>query len=300
MTSQTESPIIVLTTDFGASSPAVGVMKGVILTINPRANIVDLTHRIDPQNVLQGARTLGGSHRYFPKQSIHVAVVDPGVGTNRQALLLTTPQGRFVAPDNGLLSIVIRDYLPDPPASSGPIAIPPGCSARALTQPRFWLHPVSNTFHGRDIFSPVAAHLSLGVPEQEVGPLVEQMIYLAAPQPSMASFEHGSEIRGEVVHADHFGNLVTNITAQDLGEARSVTVEIKGREIPRLSKTFHDASPDAGGMLVALISSSGYLEIAVPDGSAAQYLGAESGETVTVRTNSAADSSNPSASIPDG
>ena len=136
-----DSPLIVLTTDFGAAGPAVGVMKGVILSINPRAKIVDLTHQIAPQDVLQGAFILGGSHRFFPQQAIHVAVVDPGVGTSRQALLLTTPHGRFLAPDNGLLSNVIRDYLPQPPSASGAVPIPQGCSARVLTQPQYWLDP---------------------------------------------------------------------------------------------------------------------------------------------------------------
>jgi S-adenosylmethionine hydrolase len=276
-------PIIVLTTDFGAGSPAVGVMKGVILTINPRATVIDLTHRIDPQNVLQGARILGGSHRYFPQQAIHVAVVDPGVGTGRKALLLNTPHGRFVGPDNGLLSGIIRDYLPQLPTASGPVTVPKTCSARALTQPRFWLDPVSNTFHGRDVFSPVAAHLSLGVSDQEMGPLLERMEYLAAPQPSINTTGQGTEIRGEVVHTDHFGNLVTNISADDLRQPGIITVEIKGRNISGLSKTFHDDNLDADGMLVALISSSGYLEIAVRDGSAAKYLGAGVGDPVTAR-----------------
>lgn len=281
-----DSPIIVLTTDFGAGSPAAGVMKGVILTINPGAKIVDLTHQIDPQNVLQGARILGGSHRFFPQQAIHVAVVDPGVGTSRQALLLITPHGRFVAPDNGLLSDVIRDYLPELPTASGPVPVPQGCSARALTQSQFWLDPVSNTFHGRDIFSPVAAHLSLGVDEHEMGPLVERMEFLAGPQPSIKSSGQGSEIRGEVVYTDHFGNLVTNITAEDLRQPGGVTVEIKGHSIPGLSKTFHGDRPAADGVLVALISSSGYLEIAVRDGSAAHYLAAGVGDTVIVHADS--------------
>lgn len=279
-----DSPIIVLTTDFGASSPAVGVMKGVILTINPRAKIVDLTHQIAPQNILQGARILGGAHRFFPQRAIHVAVVDPGVGTSRLALLLNTPHGRFVAPDNGLLSNVIERYLPQPPTASGAVSVPHECSARALTKSRFWLDPVSNTFHGRDVFSPVAAHLSMGVAEHEMGPSLEHMEYLAAPRPSIEASGQGSQITGEVVHTDHFGNLVTNITTEDLGQSGGVTVEIKGSTIPGLSKTFHDDGPDPEGMLVALISSSGYLEIAVRDGSAALYLGAAVGDRVTART----------------
>ncbi|PKB63857.1 MAG: hypothetical protein BZY80_05145 [SAR202 cluster bacterium Io17-Chloro-G2] len=274
-----ESPIIVLTTDFGAGSPAVGVMKGVILTINPQANIVDLTHQVDPQKVLQGARILGGSHRFFPQRSIHIAVVDPGVGTSRLGLLLTTPHGRFVGPDNGLFSNVIRGYMPHSPDADGPVPIPEGCSARILDQPRYWLDPVSNTFHGRDVFSPVAAHLSLGVPDAELGPPAEQMDFLTTPQPSIQN----GEIHGEVISADHFGNLVTNITAASLSSTAVLAVGIKGRRIPGLSKTFHDHGPAVDGVLVALISSSGYLEIAVRDGSAAQYLEAGVGEAVIVQ-----------------
>jgi len=287
-----DSTPIVLTTDFGASSPAVGVMKGVILTINPQANIFDLTHQVSPQNVLQGARILGGSHGYFPRTAIHVAVVDPGVGTSRQALLLTTPHGRFVGPDNGLFSGVILGYLSESPFGDGSVTIPSGCSAHALTQAKYWLDPVSNTFHGRDIFSPVAAHLSLGIPDSDVGPLVDKIQFLASPQPSIESSSQGNTIRGEVVQADHFGNLITNITARDLAQAATVTVQIKGREIPGLSQTFHGEAPTVDGELVALISSSGYLEIAVTDGSAAQYLGSGPGETVNIHTTHAPESYN--------
>ena len=284
---------IVLTTDFGASSPAVGVMKGVILTINPQANIFDLTHQVSPQNVLQGARILGGSHGYFPRSAIHVAVVDPGVGTSRQALLLTTPHGRFIGPDNGLFSGVILRYLSKSPSADGSVAIPSGCSARALTQAQYWLDPVSNTFHGRDIFSPVAAHLSLGMPDTNVGPVVDKIQFLASPQPSIKSSCQGNTIRGEVVQADHFGNLITNITARDLAQAATVTVQIKGREIPGLSKTFRGEAPTVDGELVALISSSGYLEIAVTDGSAAHYLDSGPGEAVNIHTTHAPDSHSP-------
>ena len=284
---------IVLTTDFGASSPAVGVMKGVILTINSQANILDLTHQVSPQNVLQGARILGGSHGYFPRSAIHVAVVDPGVGTSRQALLLTTPHGRFVGPDNGLFSGVILGYLSESPSGDGSVEIPSGCSAHALTQAKYWLDPVSNTFHGRDIFSPVAAHLSLGIPDSDVGPVVDKIRFLASPQPSIEYSSQGNTIRGEVVQSDHFGNLITNITARDLAQAATVTVQIKGREIPGLSKTFHGAAPTVDGELVALISSSGYLEIAVTDGSAANYLDSGPGEAVNIHTSHAPDSHSP-------
>ena len=284
MTSAMPPPLIVLTTDFGADSPAVGVMKGVILNINPAAMVVDFTHSVGPQNVLQGAFVLGNGHRFFPDHAIHVAVVDPGVGTSRHGLLLTTPHGRFVAPDNGLLSNVIRDYMPHPPEESGRVSIPPDCSARILNQPEYWLHPVSNTFHGRDVFSPVAAHLSLGAPDENMGPLAQQMEYLASPQPSVRKTGEGQVIQGEVTHIDHFGNLMTNITASILATGTVGEVRIKDRHISSLSKTFHDDGPAPEGSLVALISSSGYLEIAIRDGNAAEYLSAAVGVTVTVYT----------------
>ena len=171
--SNTGSSPIVLTTDFGVSDAFVGVMKGVILRINPGATIIDLTHDIGPQDLRQGAFVLGANHSYFPQGTIHVAVVDPGVGTSRKAMVLRTPLATFVAPDNGLLSEVVRPYL----ESGGPrnattstVQLPPGLRAWELQNPDYRLNPVSNTFHGRDIFAPAAAHLSLGVSPSEMGP----------------------------------------------------------------------------------------------------------------------------------
>ncbi len=269
---------IVLTTDFGLADPFVGVMKGVVLGINPLARLIDLTHQIQPQSIPQAAFVLGASHRFFPAGAIHVVVVDPGVGTQRRALLLVTPTAQFLAPDNGVLSHIIADYLEHPPQEPGLVPLPPEVAAYQLTNHEYWLQPVSNTFHGRDIFAPVAAHLSLGVPPEDLGQPVANMVWLPSPRPE----QQGDTILGQVVYADHFGNLVTNVPALELQKAGSVQVEIKGRRISRLSRSFHDPQVPAEGGLVALVGSHGYLEIAVPDDNASLILGVDTGEPVYV------------------
>jgi hypothetical protein len=271
-------PPIVFTTDFGLVDPYVGIIKGVVLGINPGAALIDLTHQVSPQNVRQAAFVLGYSAGFFPPGSVHVVVVDPQVGTPRRALLLVTPRARFVAPDNGVLSYVVRDYLVSPPQQAGRVRIPQGLAAYSLTNPEYWLHPLSHTFHGRDIFAPVAAHLSLGISPESLGEQVDDMGWFPAPQPEIAA----NTIRGEVVYVDHFGNLVTNIPAKALAGGSTVQVKIKGRLIPGLSRTFHDPSHQPAGGLLALIGSHSHLEIAVRDGSAARSLGSDVGEGVEV------------------
>jgi len=305
------SPIIVLTTDFGTTDAYAGVMKGVILHINPAAGIVDLTHQIQPQNIHQAAFILGTSHRFFPAGAIHIVVVDPGVGTERRALLLLTPMAWFLAPDNGVLSAAIQPFgqwtSQKSPLTqrgkegisslgeSGRVPVPSGCSAYELTNREYWLHPVSETFHGRDIFAPVAAHLSLGIRPESVGTPVSDLVGLSMPEPT----RQGSAIRGQVIYVDHFGNLVTNIPAEQLagaapkrrGAPGQIQVEIKGQLIRRLSRTYHEVGQQArgqggrtGSSLLALIGSHGYLEIAVRDGNVALELGVSVGEPVYVVT----------------
>lgn len=282
-------PLLVFTTDFGLADAYAGVMKGVALTINPDLRLIDLTHQVQPQNIAQGSFLLGINHRYFPEDTVHVAVVDPGVGTDRRPVLLSTPQGRFAAPDNGLLSGVISVYLDSLPTVAGPVTLPPGLSAIHLTNPEYWRHPVSETFHGRDIFTPVAAHLTLGVPPEEMGETIGDLLYLPMPQP----VEQRGKITGQVIYQDVFGNLVTNIPAKDLpaggliGEV--IEVRIKNRSIIGLRRTFNDesgASETGAGEsgLIALAGSHGYLEVAVPNGSAAALLEAGEGEPVEVVT----------------
>jgi hypothetical protein len=267
---------IVLTTDFGGSDGYVGVMKGVIWGINPRASVIDLTHQIQPQNVRQASFILGTSHSYFPKNSIHVVVVDPGVGTDRKAILVITPTAWLLAPDNGVLSYVLAAYLDGEPAANGAAPVPEQCSAYRLTNPDYWLHPVSNTFHGRDVFAPVAAHLSRGVLPREVGEPLTELVWRPPSRPA----RDGNRIMGEVIYADHFGNLITNLPQSLLAGSARVTVEIKGHRINSLSRTFHDHPEPASRGPLALLGSNGYLEIAIPDGSARDTLGVGAGETV--------------------
>ena len=273
-----ETPPIVLTTDFGLADPYVGVMKGVILGINPNATVVDLTHHVQPQNVRQASFLLGTSHWFFPRGAIHAAVVDPGVGTDRRPVLLVTPNAKFIAPDNGLLSQVLATFLDEPPSQAGRVWVPDGLEAYHLTNDQYWLHPLSNTFHGRDVFAPVAAHLSLGVPPQDFGPLVGELAWSPIPRPMTGV----NSVEGEVVYVDRFGNLITNIPLENIGGWANVVTEINGFRIQGLSRTFH--SPESsGGETARLIGGSlGYLEIAVPDGNAAETLRANAGEPVQI------------------
>ena len=210
------SQIVVFTTDFGLSDAYAGVMKGVALSINPNLRLIDLTHQILPQNVAQGSFLLGINHRFFTDDAIHVAVVDPGVGTDRRPVLLSTPCGMFVAPDNGLLSGVITGYLDSVPTGAGHVDLPPELSAVHLTNPEYWNHPVSQTFHGRDIFTPVAAHLSMGVPPEDLGEPIDSLYYLPMPQP----FSQDGGVTGRVIYQDVYGNL---LDVDALGDAVAVT-----------------------------------------------------------------------------
>ena len=278
------APPIVLATDFGLADAYVGMMRGTILDISPGATVIDLTHGIGAQDIRHGAVVLADSFRHFPDGSIFVAVVDPGVGTARDAILLETPHARFLAPDNGLLTLVCRQYdtgFGDAAhAGSGPV--PDGCRAWRLTNPAYWKHPVSATFHGRDVFAPAAAHLSRGVPPKELGEPVNRVAALGLPIPRVES----NSVSGEVVYVDAFGNLITDITAgilADLGAAvgdPAVYISIVGHTIAGLSRTFHDPT---GAGLRALLGSHGRLEIVVVDGSAAAMLGIGDGAAVVVR-----------------
>ena len=293
------APPIVLLTDFGLSDAYVGMMRGVIHGIHPAAHVIDLTHGIGPQDVRHGAVVLADSYRYFPTGSIFVAVVDPGVGTDRHAILLETPDARFVAPDNGLLTLVCRQYDPSFGDTSQPVhplapaagpangvvhpnaPVPAACHAWRLTSPEYWQHPVSATFHGRDVFAPVAAHRSAGTSPDALGEPIPTITALPLPIPQ----PDGNTVTGQVVFADAFGNLVTDLTADLLDQigatagSPSVTVAIAGQTITGLSHTFHD--PPGRGIR-ALIGSHGRLEIAVVDGSAAAELQMSNGAAVAV------------------
>ena len=274
--SRMDAPLLVFTTDFGTADPYAGIMRGVVLGINPRARLMDLTHQISPQNIAQASFVLGNSYRYFPPEAIHVVVVDPGVGTGRRPVLVSTPHGRFVGPDNGVLSQVLSGLMDDAPAAPGTASLPAEVTAVHLTNSAFWRLPVSHTFHGRDIFAPVAAHLSLGVLPNEMGESIDSLAWLPMPKPTVVA----SGIEGEIVYEDWYGNLVSNIP-QDLLAGPSFTrVHIKQRRVDGLCRTFGDAPP--GQELIALIDSHGFLEVAVPNGSAAALLGVKAGERIVV------------------
>ncbi len=266
-------PIVTLTTDFGSRDHYVGAVKGVILGICRDAAIVDISHEVPAQDVTHGSFIIGEAHRTFPPDAVHLCVVDPGVGTDRRAVALITPRGRFVAPDNGILTRVLGPLPPGCfPAGSGWLAVPEDCSAYVLEEPGLWRHPVSATFHGRDVFGPVAAHLARGLDPSELGPSTDRLAALPEPAPRIS----GASIEGRVVHVDSFGNLVTNIPGEAV-EGRGAVVEIAGIRAAGPVRTFAD-----GEGLIALVGSFGYLEVALSGGSAAARLGVGTAEPVNV------------------
>ena len=254
-------PIITLTTDFGARDPFVGVMKGVILGICPQATLVDLSHEVAPQDVLEGALLLESSARFFPPGTIHLAVVDPGVGSHRRGLVIGAAGQCFVGPDNGLFTAALaeREWL-----------------AVSLENPAYRLAEVSQTFHGRDIFAAAAGHLAAGVALDRFGPRVMDPVRLDFPD---CRFEDGAWV-GEVIRADRFGNLLTSVTAERLGDAAGWTVEVGGRRLGPLVACYADGR---AGEPAAIIGSSGRVEIFVRNASARDRLGAERSMPVRVR-----------------
>lgn len=265
--------IITLTTDFGLVDSYVAIMKGVILGIAPGVRIVDNTHGIPPQNVQAAAYALQRIRLYFPPGTIHVAVVDPGVGSARRPLTIRSSQAYYVGPDNGLFSEALTEIAGRLPQNSdkAPAVI-------CLDNPAYWLPTVSQTFHGRDIFAPVAAHLAAGAPFEALGSPIGDPVILASTQP--ARLDDG-RIRGQIVHVDHFGNLLSDVPAEWLA-GRRWTFAIADQEVAGLSPAYATAAP---GHLLALIGSSGALEIAVRDGSAAERLEVQAGEPIEARSN---------------
>ena len=270
---------ITLTTDFGLQDAYVASMKGVILGINPDAKLVDICHTIKPQNIAEAAFILSTVYQCFTKKTIHLVVVDPEVGTERRAIILKTPRGLFVAPDNGVLSYIIQESLARPVTEGGAVSIreglKPGADIEAvhINKPEFWRSPVSPTFHGRDVFAPVAALLSLGFPPIQFGEPVSSVEML--PQPRPVTRPDGS-LLGHILHTDSFGNLTTNIRSEDITQReQSVAVEIGQRLISGLCRTYAE-----GSGLVALIGSSGYLEVSLKGGNASSLLDAKVGDEV--------------------
>lgn len=257
--------VITMLTDFGMKDGYPGVMKGVIWGIAPDAQIADLTHQISPQNVLEGALVLGRAARFFPPGTIHLAVVDPGVGTTRRPIAARLGSHFFVGPDNGLCSLLL----------AGAREAGEALEFFHLDRPQYWLSSVSSSFHGRDIFAPVAAHLSCGVPLKELGTTINDPVVIQPPHPVRTE----TGWRGQVILVDSFGNLSTNISREHLEGLGEIQVRIAGQTISGLSRTFGSRQP---GELLALLGEAGDLSVAVVNGSAARRLGVEAGEEVDV------------------
>ncbi|MEL6440352.1 MAG: SAM-dependent chlorinase/fluorinase [Cyanobacteria bacterium J06621_8] len=244
------SKLITLLTDFGDRDVYVGVMKGVIANLASQAKIIDLTHQIPPQNLLAARFALMNAYPYFPRDTIHVAVVDPGVGSNRRGIALKLKQGYLVCPDNGLCSGILDQAI----------------AVVELNNPEYWRVPnPSNTFHGRDIFAPVASHLAQGIPLNNLGSAIELVSLVRLDLPKIEINQ--KEIRGYIQDIDRFGNLITNIPS-NLVTAQSWQIIIKDVEI-KSTKTYSNVNQ---GELVTLIGSHGWVEIALNGGSAAEKL----------------------------
>ncbi|MBM3239330.1 SAM-dependent chlorinase/fluorinase [Candidatus Poribacteria bacterium] len=257
--------IITLTTDFGTTDIFVGVMKGVILSINPDAKIIDITHDIEPQDIYAGAFLLNSAYSYFPPGTIHVGVIDPGVGSVRRAIAVATEQYYFVAPDNGLLSYVLCKEIVK--------------SAVNLTNPKYFLPQVSNTFHGRDIFAPVAAHISRGVSLNLLGEQITNIAQIPISIPDASE----TEIIGQIIYIDRFGNLITNVSHELFESARkkrNFIIFVKDRQMRRICLAYAEVS---AGELLGIFSSFGNLEIAINAGNAAEILKVKRGDAIKIR-----------------
>jgi S-adenosylmethionine hydrolase len=259
--------IITLTTDYGTDDHLVGTLKGVILKINPDVTIVDITHGVAPFDLLDGALTIGTAYAYFPPKTIHVVVVDPGVGTERRPLLVSGQNQYFVAPDNGVLSLVYeREH---------------NAVVRHANAEHYYLQPLSKTFHGRDVFAPVAAWLSKGYQTASMGEEIHDYKRFALPRPK--PWDGG--LRGVVMRIDSFGNLVTNFREQDLADALQdggvIRMQIGTHEVTQLVDTF---ATGKAGVPIAYLGSSGYLEVAVNKGSASKTLSVGRGAVVFLAT----------------
>jgi S-adenosylmethionine hydrolase len=256
-------PIITLTTDFGLADGYVGTMRGVILSIAPGTPMVDLSHEVPAQNIRAAAFVLYQAVPFFPADTIHLVVVDPGVGSQRRALAVRTGQGIFVAPDNGVLSYVLASVDVH--------------EAMSLSNPAYQLPDVSTTFHGRDIFAPAAAHLAHGVPLNELGPRAINLVRLPVPQPEVSL---QGQVVAHVMHVDHFGNLILDVTAATLGDNPSF--EVAGHTLEELSQTFADV--ERGQPVVYVGSTRDHVEIAIRDGHAARELGVGLGDQVVIHS----------------
>ncbi len=266
--SDTQRQTIALMTDFGLQDTYVGIMKGVIASIAPEATIIDLTHSVAPRNIRHGALLLGSSSCWFPKGTVFVAVVDPGVGTSRRPIALETDNAVFIAPDNGLLTMIFRKH-----------AIR---SCTAITRTGFMLPNLSATFHGRDIFSPAAAHVARGIGPKELGTPVVPSDCVMLDIPEASSCDGGKTWDGEVRYTDIYGNIITSLRA-DLTDSVNGSTAWSVRAGNTLIESIHRTYADVGaGETVAYPGSTGFLEIGIRDGNAAHTLGLREGDRVSL------------------
>jgi len=260
-------PTITLTTDFGLNDHFVGTMKGVILDIVPEAQIVDISHAIQAFDVLDGALTISQAYSYFPTATVHVVVVDPGVGTARRPIIASSDRHHFVAPDNGVLSLVY--------------AREERMHVRHVTSEHYFLQPVSNTFHARDIFAPVSAYLAKMVDTEKFGEKIEDFVRFAAPRPKALT---ENSLRGVVLKVDRFGNLITNVTPADAPmlfepQPAPFKIVVGNREVTEIKKLYAEGDP---GEVFGILGSMGFLEIAANRGAAAQLVAAGKGSDVNI------------------
>jgi S-adenosyl-L-methionine hydrolase (adenosine-forming) len=254
--------LITLTTDFGLHDPFVGIMKGVILSINPDATLVDLTHQVDSFDIAEGAMALAQSYPCFPPETIHVVVVDPGVGSSRRPILVATPTHHFVGPDNGVFSLVYQREA--------------SFEVRHITAEHYFRKPISQTFHGRDVFAPVAAWLSKGLAPPTLGGLITDYVRLAIAKPEAIS---GGVIRGAVLLIDKFGNLITNFSPSHLPPQANFSLAVGKSRVTQLVSSYADGR---GYEVFAIVGSAGFLEIAAYQASAAAVLGARTGMEIVL------------------
>jgi hypothetical protein len=259
------SGIVTLITDFGLEAEYTGALKGAILSANPRCQVVDVTHQIPPQDILRASFLLENSYPYFPEGTVHLVVVDPGVGTRRRPLILKRRGNFFVGPDNGVFT--------------GVLSTPGECAGYEISEKKWFRKPVSATFHGRDLFGPVAGHLAAGLPPQRFGPRVSGFAEARWPRPEWI----GNRLTGRILWIDGFGNLLSNISREQHGltlAQRRWRISGKRWRIEALSKTYGEGRP---GEPLALFGSSGYLELAVNGGRAADGLGMKPGDPLVIR-----------------
>lgn len=263
--------VVTFLTDFGEEDMYVGAMKGSLLSVAPSARVVDISHQVPAQAARTGAFIGAAAWPYFPVGTVHVAVVDPDVGTDRPAIVIETQRGWFVGPDNGLFSGLVDEQFR--PAEAGLVAVPQGLRVIRIENASLWRPSVSATFHGRDIFAPVAGFLASG---GEVGAVGSPSVTLWCLPAERATRGTGGELRGSVIYVDHFGNLISNVRVEDLPEA--ATLSLEGRVLAEgIVRTYAEIKHVAG-----LVGSEGYLEIAAPRGHAGRLLGAGADAEVVV------------------